>query len=75
MRNRILKLGQFDKDVVEHYRETTQSFAQRGFRSLGVACKEPGKEWQLLGLISMFDPPRADTAAVCSPSICVIDIS
>jgi H+-transporting ATPase len=41
-------------------------FAGRGFRSLGVAVKEGGGEWQVLGILPMFDPPRSDTAAVRS---------
>jgi H+-transporting ATPase len=59
--NAILRLKQFDKDVVAHYREKTQEFAARGFRSLGVAIKEEGGDWELLGLLSMSDPPRHDT--------------
>ncbi|GAA6026780.1 hypothetical protein JCM8097_005856 [Rhodosporidiobolus ruineniae] len=59
--NAILRLRQFDKDVVAHYRAKTQEFASRGFRSLGVAVKEEGKDWELLGLLSMSDPPRHDT--------------
>ncbi|GAA5871595.1 hypothetical protein JCM8547_007093 [Rhodosporidiobolus lusitaniae] len=59
--NAILRLRKFDADVVAHYREKTQEFASRGFRSLGVAVKEEGKDWELLGLLSMSDPPRHDT--------------
>jgi magnesium-transporting ATPase (P-type) len=50
--------------TVAHYRNTAQDFARRGFRSLGVAIKEEGKDWELLGIMSMSDPPRSDTAAV-----------
>ncbi|ORX38213.1 hypothetical protein BD324DRAFT_577481 [Kockovaella imperatae] len=60
--NSILKLRKFDPEDVAAYRAQAQSFATRGFRSLGVACKEDGKEWQLLGMLCMFDPPRSDTA-------------
>lgn len=60
--NAILKLAKFDAHTVADYRNTAQQFATRGFRSLGVASKEEGKEWQLLGMLCMFDPPRADTA-------------
>ncbi|KAL8276126.1 hypothetical protein RQP46_011475 [Phenoliferia psychrophenolica] len=61
--NAILKLKTFDPAVVNSYRDKTQEFAQRGFRSLGVAVKEDGKDWELLGIMSMSDPPRSDTAA------------
>lgn len=49
--------------MVAQYRATAQEFAGRGYRSLGVAVKEDGKDWQLLGIMSMSDPPRSDTAA------------
>jgi magnesium-transporting ATPase (P-type) len=61
---RILKLQNFDPNVVKQYRSTAQEFATRGFRSLGVAAKEEGQHWELLGIMAMFDPPRSDTAAV-----------
>ena len=62
--NAILKLKQFDREVVDGYRAKSSEFAQRGFRSLGVAVKEEGKDWELLGMLCMFDPPRSDTAKV-----------
>ncbi|KAF8312959.1 plasma-membrane proton-e [Clavulina sp. PMI_390] len=61
--NAILKLRKFDRKMEMDYRNTAQDFARRGFRSLGVAIKEDGKDWELLGIMSMSDPPRADTAA------------
>ncbi|KAJ7213309.1 plasma-membrane proton-e [Mycena haematopus] len=61
--NAILKLRKFDTKTVNEYRQTSQAFAEKGFRSLGVAIKEDGKDWELLGIMSMFDPPRMDTAS------------
>ncbi|KAL0952427.1 hypothetical protein HGRIS_006700 [Hohenbuehelia grisea] len=61
--NAVLKLAKFPRDQVVEFKQTSQKFAERGFRSLGVAVKEDGKEWQLLGIMSMSDPPRSDTAA------------
>lgn len=60
--NAILRLSKFNPETVAQYRGTAQSFATRGFRSLGVAVKEEGKDWELLGMLCMFDPPRSDTA-------------
>ncbi|WVQ74168.1 plasma-membrane proton-efflux P-type ATPase [Cryptococcus sp. DSM 104548] len=60
--NAILKLQKFDPRTVGEYRAQAQAFATRGFRSLGVAVKEEGKDWELLGMLCMFDPPRSDTA-------------
>lgn len=67
--NAILKLSKFDPDTVTAYRAQSQQFASRGFRSLGVAVKEEGKDWELLGMLCMFDPPRPDTAKVRSLSV------
>jgi H+-transporting ATPase len=60
---RVLKITQFDPDVVDKFQETSSEFARRGFRSLAVAIKEEGKDWQLLGIMSMQDPPRPDSAS------------
>lgn len=71
--NAILRLTNFDKDLVSRYREQASAFAARGFRSLGVAIKEEGKDWELLGLLCMSDPPRHDTpATVREAQECVV---
>lgn len=36
--------------------------ANQGCRALGVARKENGSNWEYIGLIALFDPPREDTA-------------
>lgn len=58
----VLKLSNCSDEVRKLYKEKAQEFARRGFRSLGVAHKKNDEEWTLLGLLSMFDPPREDTA-------------
>ena len=35
-------------------------FAARGFRSLGIARADGKDNWQFLGLLPMFDPPRCN---------------
>ena len=37
------------------------TFAARGYRSLGVARSNDGQAWQLLGVLSLYDPPRPDS--------------
>jgi H+-transporting ATPase len=59
----ILNLSNCSKETADMYKAKTTEFARRGFRSLGVAVKEGDKEWQLLGMLPMFDPPREDTAS------------
>lgn len=58
----ILKLTACSEETRQLYKEKAQEFARRGFRSLGVAVKKNDEDWVLLGLLSMFDPPREDTA-------------
>jgi H+-transporting ATPase len=38
-------------------------FAARGFRSLGVARTDAQGQWQFLGVLPLFDPPREDSKA------------
>ncbi len=39
------------------------AFAARGYRSLGVARARSDGSWQLLGILSLYDPPRPDSKA------------
>jgi H+-transporting ATPase len=54
----ILNLTNCSKETADEYKAKATEFARRGFRSLGVAVKEGDKEWQLFGMLPMFDPPR-----------------
>ncbi|KAI0172465.1 plasma-membrane proton-e [Hypoxylon sp. FL1284] len=58
----IVNLANVSDDVRTLYNQKAREFAGRGFRSLGVAYKKNDEPWVLLGLLSMFDPPREDTA-------------
>ena len=60
--NAILKLSACSPEQADVYKDKAREFASRGFRSLGVAVKKGEEDWQLLGMISLFDPPRDDTA-------------
>ncbi|KIJ39221.1 hypothetical protein M422DRAFT_258110 [Sphaerobolus stellatus SS14] len=71
--NVILKLCNPSQHIINTYHEISNDFAQRGFRSLGVAVKESDGPWQILGLLPMFDPPRHDTAAIRNLFIPTID--
>jgi H+-transporting ATPase len=41
--------------------EAINGFAARGFRSLGVARTDEQGQWQLLGVLPLYDPPREDS--------------
>ncbi|KAI5864565.1 plasma membrane H+-ATPase [Durotheca rogersii] len=58
----ILALTSCDKEQSALFEEKATEFARRGFRSLAVAVQEEDGPWQMLGMISLFDPPRSDTA-------------
>ncbi|KAF2660807.1 plasma-membrane proton-e [Lophiostoma macrostomum CBS 122681] len=58
----ILAISECDEETARLFREKAADFARRGFRSLGVAYQKNDSGWILLGLLSMFDPPREDTA-------------
>ncbi len=49
----------FDREAVV---AKIESFAEDGFRTLGVAFREEGEEaYRFVGLIPLFDPPRPDS--------------
>jgi len=43
--------------------KAVDGFAARGFRSLGVAKADEKGQWQFLGVLPMFDPPRPTAKA------------
>ncbi|KVH72627.1 Cation-transporting P-type ATPase [Cynara cardunculus var. scolymus] len=58
------------EDLKKKVHAMIDKFAERGLRSLAVARQEvpqkskdsPGSPWQFVGLLSLFDPPRHDSA-------------
>ncbi|KAG2699403.1 hypothetical protein I3760_07G191600 [Carya illinoinensis] len=66
----ILALCNCKEDFKKKVHAIIDKFAERGLRSLAVARQEvpaktkesPGAPWQFVGLLSLFDPPRHDSA-------------
>ncbi|SMR54133.1 unnamed protein product [Zymoseptoria tritici ST99CH_1A5] len=58
----VLNLTECSKETADMFKDKATEFARRGFRSLGVAYQKNNDPWVLLGMLSMFDPPREDTA-------------
>ncbi len=54
------------KDVVD---KAVNEFAARGFRSLGVARDEGDGQWQFVGVLPLFDPPREDAKATIATAL------
>jgi H+-transporting ATPase len=59
----ILALAADADQVVKGVDEAVAGFAARGFRSLGVARMRADGQWQFLGVLPLFDPPRDDSKA------------
>lgn len=66
----ILELCNCTIDLRNKVHSVIDKFAERGLRSLAVARQQvpekrkesPGGPWQFAGLLSLFDPPRHDSA-------------
>ena len=56
----ILALSANAAEVKSAVDTAVDDFAVRGFRSLGVARAGRDGQWQFLGVLPLFDPPRAD---------------
>ncbi len=59
----ILELSANAGQVKPDIDKAVNEFAARGFRSLGVARAEGEGQWQFLGVLPLFDPPREDAKA------------
>jgi len=56
----ILSMIRMDSNIKTKAEETVNSFASRGYRTLGVARSDDGENWVFAGLLPMSDPPRKD---------------
>ena len=59
----ILELSANAGQVKPAVEKAVNEFAARGFRSLGVARAEGDGQWQFVGVLPLFDPPREDAKA------------
>jgi H+-transporting ATPase len=59
----ILQLSANAGQVKPAVEKAVNEFAARGFRSLGVARAEGDGQWQFVGVLPLFDPPREDAKA------------
>ncbi len=49
--------------------KAVNEFAARGFRSLGVARAGGDGQWQFVGVLPLFDPPREDAKATIATAL------
>jgi H+-transporting ATPase len=59
----ILELATDAQQVESSVKTAVGEFAARGFRSLAVARTNENSQWQFLGVLPLFDPPREDSKA------------
>jgi H+-transporting ATPase len=59
----ILALAANAPQIKAATEKAVNDFAARGFRSLGVARADEVGDWQFVGVLPLFDPPRDDAAA------------
>ena len=58
----ILALAANAAQIAPAADSAVNDFAARGFRSLGVARADGDGDWQFVGVLPLFDPPRDDAA-------------
>jgi H+-transporting ATPase len=58
----ILELCNPGEDLIREVNSKVDMYAAKGFRTLGVAKTGTAGEWRFLGLLSLSDPPREDSA-------------
>jgi H+-transporting ATPase len=59
----ISELAKPNPQTLQRYQNEVAALAAKGERALGVARSEDGARWELVGLISLMDPPRPDAKA------------
>lgn len=57
----ILELVDNEAEIRPVFGKAIEEFAERGFRSLGVARTDAQGKWHAMGVIPLYDPPREDS--------------
>jgi H+-transporting ATPase len=65
----IMALAANASQVRSSVEKAINEFAARGFRSLGVARTDGTDQWQFLGVLPLFDPPREDAKATIATAL------
>jgi H+-transporting ATPase len=58
----LLSLIGSQEGLSQEVNELVDTLATNGYRPLGVARTDEGDDWQYVGLIGLYDPPRQDSA-------------
>ncbi len=65
----IMALAANASQVKSAVEKAVDEFAARGFRSLGVARADGQGQWQFLGILPLFDPPREDAKTTIATAV------
>jgi H+-transporting ATPase len=65
----ILELSADAGKVKDAVNKAVDDFAARGFRSLGVAYSTDEGNWQFVGVLPLFDPPREDAKTTIATAL------
>ncbi len=59
----IMQMSGLTAAESQRAQQVVNTFAEQGYRALAVARKAQGThQWQFLGILALFDPPREDSA-------------
>ena len=58
----IESLVKYDQKTVNEINQKINDYAEMGYRIISVARKFNNRDWEFIGLIPLFDPPRDDAA-------------
>ncbi len=62
----ILSLAEDKEHIRASVEDKVKTFADRGYRALGVAQGDEQGTWHVVGLLALYDPPRDDSVATIS---------
>src|SRR5207247_716932 len=60
-RRAILSLTKLAGADLEKAKQTVNSLASQGYRTIGVAVARSSDNWAFLGILPLLDPPRPDS--------------
>ena len=58
----ILSLLSHQEALSDKVNDIVNNFADKGYRSLGIARADKENDWHYVGLLALYDPPREDSA-------------
>ncbi len=58
----VLDLCRPSEETKAKAKRAVDACAAKGYRTLGVASSTDGENWKFLGILTLFDPPRPDSA-------------